>query len=66
MSRWLAAQGRFVTLAFLLLAFAGAAAAFRLPVSLFPHIDFPRVVVSLDAGDRPADQMVSQVTRPVE
>lgn len=66
MSRWLSAQARFVMLAFVLLALAGAAAAMRLPVSLFPHIDFPRVVVSLDAGDRPADQMVSQVTRPVE
>ena len=23
-----------------------------LPVALFPHVDFPRIVVSLDAGDR--------------
>ena len=56
MSRWLSAQARFVTIAFVLLALTGAAAAFRLPVSLFPHIDFPRVVVSLDAGDRPVEQ----------
>ncbi len=49
-----------------LLALAGLAAALHLPVALFPHVDFPRVVVSLDAGDRPADQMVIAVTRPVE
>ena len=66
MTRWLSGQVRFVLLAFVLLALAGSAAAFRLPVSLFPKIDFPRVVVAVDAGDRPVEQMVSQVTRPVE
>ncbi|MBS0232170.1 MAG: efflux RND transporter permease subunit, partial [Proteobacteria bacterium] len=44
----------------------GLASAFFMPVSLFPHIEFPRVVVSLDAGDRPAEQMAVEVTRPVE
>ena len=66
MSRWLSGQARFIVLVFVLLALSGSATAVRLPVSLFPHIDFPRVVVALDAGDRPADQMVNQVTRPVE
>ena len=41
-------------------------AATRLPVSLFPHIDFPRVVVSVDAGERDPAQMAAQITRPVE
>ncbi len=49
-----------------LLALAGALAAFKLPVTLFPNVDFPRVVVSLDAGDRPADLMMLPVTQPVE
>lgn len=66
MSRWLSGQARFIVLVFVLLALSGSATAVRLPVSLFPHIDFPRVVVAVDAGDRPADQMVNQVTRPVE
>ena len=61
MSRWLSGQVRFILLAFVLLALSGSASALRLPVSLFPHIDFPRVVVALDAGDRPVDQMVNQV-----
>lgn len=53
---------------FLLSAFAvaGAISAFSLPVSLFPKVSFPRVVVSLDAGDRPAERMAIQVTWPVE
>ena len=49
------------------LAVAGLYAAARsLPVGLFPQVAFPRVVVDLDAGSRPADQMALLVTRPVE
>jgi len=49
-----------------ILTLAGVFAALRLPVALFPHVNFPRVVVDLQAGDRPADQMVLAVTRKVE
>jgi multidrug efflux pump subunit AcrB len=51
--------------AFLLVA-GGLFAATRMPVSLFPHIDFPRVVVSIDAGDRDAGAMTAEITRPIE
>jgi CzcA family heavy metal efflux pump len=66
MMHWLASHIRAVVLAFVLLTFAGIGAALNLPVSLFPHIDFPRVVVSIDAGERSADQMAVQITRPIE
>ena len=66
MSGWLARQWRFVLAAFVVLTAAGVFALLRLPVSLFPTIDFPRIAVTLEAGDRPADQMVVQVTRPAE
>ena len=45
---------------------AGVVATLSLPVSLFPHVNFPRIRVNLDAGDRPAERMEFQVTRPVE
>ena len=48
------------------LSLGGLVAAFYLPASLFPQILFPRVVVNLDAGDRPAERMVIEVTQPVE
>jgi CzcA family heavy metal efflux pump len=48
------------------LALAGAFATFSLPVALFPQASFPRVRVSLNAGDRPAEQMAIEVTTPVE
>ena len=66
MTRWLSGHARSVVLAFILLTLAGLGAALKLPVSLFPRIDFPRVVVSVDAGDRAADQTAIQVTRPLE
>ncbi|MGY4398919.1 multidrug efflux pump subunit AcrB [Sphingomonas sp. UYAg733] len=53
-------------LAAILLVVGGVFAATRMPVSLFPHIDFPRVVVSIDAGDRDAQQMAAEITRPIE
>src|SRR5256884_3711563 len=48
------------------LALAGAVASFSLPVGLFPQVSFPRVRITLDAGDRPAEQMTVEVTTPVE
>ncbi len=59
-------HARSIVFAALALAFAGAVLAASLPVGLFPQVSFPRVVISLDAGDRPAGQMAVLVTRPVE
>jgi CzcA family heavy metal efflux pump len=65
-SQWAQNHRRSILFLFVLLAIGGVIAAFQLPVSLFPNVDFPRVMVSLDAGDQPAQQMEMQVTRPVE
>lgn len=59
-------HARSIWLAVILLALAGVVSATRLPVGLFPNIDYPRVVVSVDAGDRDAAQMEAEITRPVE
>ena len=66
MTAWLKGHARSIVLAFILLTLAGGAAALKLPVALFPQIAFPRVVLSVDAGERAADQMEAQVTRPLE
>jgi multidrug efflux pump subunit AcrB len=50
----------------ILLTLAGLFSTLSLPVSLFPQIDYPRVVVSIDAGERDASQMEAQITRPME
>jgi CzcA family heavy metal efflux pump len=49
-----------------LLILGGLIATWSLPVALFPHVDFPRIVISLDAGDRPAERMTAEVTMPIE
>lgn len=54
-----------LTLLFILVV-GGVIAAFSMPVALFPNVRFPRILVTVDAGDRPVDQMVAVVTRPVE
>jgi multidrug efflux pump subunit AcrB len=48
------------------LVIAGIVATLSMPVGLFPQVSFPRVVVDLSSGDRPADQTALTVTRPVE
>jgi CzcA family heavy metal efflux pump len=45
---------------------AGAVLSFRLPVSLFPQTDFPRVVILVDNGIAPVDVQLLTVTRPIE
>jgi len=63
---WLQRHRRSVLVTTLLIAIGGAFAGLKLPVSLFPNIAFPRIVVSIDAGDRPVDRMILEVTQPLE
>jgi CzcA family heavy metal efflux pump len=43
----------------------GVLFGFTLPVGLFPDIAFPRIAVTIEAGDRPIEQMDSVITRPL-
>src|SRR5258708_4987231 len=44
----------------------GAFLAFSIPISVFPSTDFPRIVVGVENGVMPIDQMLVVITRPVE
>src|SRR6202040_2441308 len=48
------------------LALVGVYFAFNIPVSVFPDTDFPRIVVGIDNGVMPIDQMLVTITRPIE
>ena len=48
------------------LALVGAYLAFSIPVSVFPSTDFPRIVIGIDNGVTPIDQMLVTITRPLE
>ncbi len=65
-TEWMQAHRRSILFLLALLVCGGLVSAWRLPVALFPQVDFPRIDVSLEAGDRPADRMALEVTWPVE
>src|SRR3989440_7102099 len=44
----------------------GAYLAFTIPVAVFPNTDFPRIVIGIDNGVMPIDQMLVIITRPLE
>ena len=48
------------------LSFVGAYLAFTIPVAVFPNTDFPRIVIGVDNGVMPIDQMLVVITRPIE
>jgi len=50
----------------LTLALLGGYLAFTIPVSVFPNTNFPRVLIAVDNGVMPIDQMMVTVTRPIE
>src|SRR5207253_3336416 len=39
---------------------------FRSPVAVFPATNFPRILIAVDNGVMPIDQMMVTVTRPIE
>jgi CzcA family heavy metal efflux pump len=53
----------FLTISF---ALVGAYLAFSIPVAVFPNTDFPRILVGIDNGVMPIDQMLVTITRPLE
>jgi len=48
------------------LALVGGYLALTVPISVFPNTDFPRIVVGVDNGVMPIDQMLVTITRPLE
>lgn len=63
---WVQAHRRSILFLLAVFSLAGLTSSFYLPVGLFPDVSFPRVVVNLDAGDRPAERMAIEVTWPIE
>ena len=63
---WTAQHGKPIIFVILMLVAIGADLASTIPVAVFPEVDFPRVVVGVDNGVAPIDQMQVTVTRPIE
>jgi CzcA family heavy metal efflux pump len=66
LAEFVEAHGRAMVLVVLSFALAGFIFIFKLPISIFPQTDFPRIVILADNGITPPDIQMLTVTRPIE
>jgi CzcA family heavy metal efflux pump len=66
LGRFAARHVRAIVFIVVALCFGGVYAALTMPSAVFPQTNFPRVVVLVDNGVMPADEMMARVTRPIE
>ena len=63
---WFRRLSRPILFLIITLGLVGAYVAFSIPVAVFPNTDFPRIVIGVDNGVMPIDQMLVTITRPIE
>lgn len=63
---WTARLARPILFIIITLIGMGIYLSFTIPVAVFPATNFPRVIVGVDNGVAPIDQMQVMVTRPIE
>src|SRR5947207_2929396 len=63
---WFQRLSRPILFLIVTLMLVGGYLAFTIPVAVFPNTDFPRIVIGIDNGVMPIDQMLVVITRPVE
>jgi len=63
---WFARHSKSIIFLIVILAFLGAYLAFTIPVSVFPATNFPRILIAVDNGVMPTDQMMVTITRRLE
>jgi CzcA family heavy metal efflux pump len=63
---WLARSTRTIFFFAAGLTIAGVYLAFQVPISVFPETNFPRVVIGVDNGVMPLEQMQVTITKPIE
>lgn len=66
MEHWTARYLKSIVFIAIALACFGAYLALKIPVAVFPSTDFPRIVIGVDNGVMPIEQMQVTVTRPLE
>jgi CzcA family heavy metal efflux pump len=65
-SYWFVRMAKPIIVSIAVIAFLGIYLAFTIPVSVFPETNFPRILVAVDNGVMPIDQMMVTITRPIE
>jgi CzcA family heavy metal efflux pump len=63
---WLSRATKTIFFFLIVLTFAGIYAAMQVPISVFPDTNFPRIVIGVDNGVMPVEQMQVTITKPIE
>jgi multidrug efflux pump subunit AcrB len=63
---WFAREHKSIIFLIITLALVGGYLLFSIPIAVFPTTDFPRVIIGVDNGVMPIDQMLVTITRPIE
>jgi multidrug efflux pump subunit AcrB len=63
---WFARHSQSIIFLICMLAIVGVYEALSLPVAVFPTTNFPRIIVGVDNGVMPIEQMEVTITRPIE
>lgn len=63
---WFTRYSKSVVFLVAILGMAGTYLAFTIPISVFPTTNFPRVIIGVDNGVMPINQMMVTITRPLE
>ncbi len=65
-SYWFARETKPIIFLIVALALVGAYLGFTIPIAVFPTTNFPRIIIGVDNGVMPIDQMLVSITRPME
>src|SRR3954454_7408068 len=63
---WFARHSKSIIFLICILAVIGVYEALTLPVAVFPTTNFPRIIIGVDNGVMPIEQMEVSITRPLE
>ena len=63
---WMTRYARTIFFFTLTVAAAGLFLAFQIPISVFPETNFPRIVIGVDNGVMPVEQMQVTIVKPIE
>src|ERR1700738_3367712 len=63
---WLSRATKTIFFFLIIHTFAGVYMAFQVPISVFPDTNFPRIVIGVDNGVMPVEQMQVTITKPIE
>lgn len=66
LAQFVDAHGRALVLIALSFSLAGGVFMFKIPISIFPQTNFPRIVILADNGIAPVDVQMLSVTKPIE